>query len=161
MKVHRYNAHAHWRGSTGAGWEHYSRAHEVSAPPAEPALTVTTGEAKGDPRQLNPEQLLLIAASTCQLLWFLHLASKARIDVVEYRDEAEAEMHQDDKPVRITHITLRPTVVVRVPEGGEPPSEERIRHLCDLAHRECYIANSLTSAVKVEPRLQLAHAEAV
>ena len=48
---------------------------------------LTTGEAKGDPRQLNPEQLLVMAASSCQMLWFLHLAAKARIDVVEYEDD--------------------------------------------------------------------------
>jgi organic hydroperoxide reductase OsmC/OhrA len=161
MAVHRYSARAYWRGSTGAGWEQYERAHEVTAPPAEQALTVTTGEAKGDPRQLNPEQLLLMAASSCQLLWFLHLASKARINVVEYRDEAEAEMPEDDKPVRITRVVLRPTIVVRVAEGGDAPSVERIRHLCELAHGECYIANSLKSDVTVEPRLVLAHAEAV
>src|SRR3954451_18967102 len=145
MTVHRYSARTHWQGSTGQGYEHYGRAHQAEAPPAEQPVTVTTGEAKGDPRHLNPEQLLVMAASSCQLLWFLHLASKARIDVVEYRDEAEAEMPDDDKPVRVTRIALPPTIVVRVPEGGEPPSEERIRSLCDLAHRECYIANSLKS----------------
>ncbi|MFL5826049.1 MAG: OsmC family protein [Thermoleophilaceae bacterium] len=161
MAAHRYSANAHWHGSTGQGWEHYGRAHEVTAPPAEQTLTVTTGESAGDPRHLNPEQLLLMAASTCQLLWFLHVAAKARIDVVEYRDEAEAEMPDDDKPVRITRIALRPTIVVHVPEGGQAPSEERIRSLSDLAHRECYIANSLRSEVTVEPRLELADAEAV
>ena len=58
------------------------------APPAEQEVRVTTGESKGDPAVLNPEQLLLMAASSCQMLWFLHLAAKARIDVVAYDDEA-------------------------------------------------------------------------
>ena len=53
-------------------------------------MRVTTGESKGDPAVLNPEQLLLMAASSCQMLWFLHLAAKARMDVVAYEDEAEA-----------------------------------------------------------------------
>jgi organic hydroperoxide reductase OsmC/OhrA len=161
MTTHRYSARTHWQGSTGKGYEHYDRAHIAEAPLAEQAITVTTGESKGDPRQLNPEQLLLMAASSCQLLWFLHLASKAQIDVVEYRDEAEAEMPEDEKPVRITRITLRPTIVVRPSPDGEAPSEERIRHLTELAHRECYIANSLTSDVTVEPRVELADAEAL
>ena len=46
---------------------------------------LTTGEGHGDPSVLNPEQLVVMAASSCQLLWFLHLASKARIDVVGVR----------------------------------------------------------------------------
>lgn len=149
MTVHRYEAHARWTGSTGLGYEHYDRAHTVSAPPAEAELTVTTGEAKGDPRQLNPEQLLVMAASSCQLLWFLHLAAKARIDVVEYEDRAEAEMPEDEEPVRITRIVLRPRIVV----ASDAP-DERVVHLSELAHERCYIANSLTSEVRVEPRVE-------
>jgi organic hydroperoxide reductase OsmC/OhrA len=149
VTVHRYEAHARWTGSTGPGYEHYDRAHRVSAPPAEAELTVTTGEAKGDPRLLNPEQLLVMAASSCQLLWFLHLAAKARIDVVEYEDRAEAEMPEDEVPVRITRIVLRPRIVV-----ASDASDERVVHLCELAHERCYIANSLTSEVSLEPRVE-------
>ena len=150
MASHLYHAHTHWRGDTGLGWEHYDRAHAASAPPAAPELTLTTGESKGDPAQLNPEQLLLMAASSCQLLWFLHLASKARVEVIEYEDEAEAEMPEDEPPVRITRIVLRPRIVVR-----PGPTEERVKHLVELAHNECYIANSLNSDVVIEPRVEL------
>ena len=83
--AHRYEVELRWSGSTGLGWEGYERAHAATAPPAEQEVVLTTGEAKGDPRQLNPEQLLVMAASSCQMLWFLHLAAKARIDVVELR----------------------------------------------------------------------------
>jgi len=149
VTTHRYyEAHARWTGSTGLGYERYDRAHTVVAPPAEAELTVTTGEAMGDPRQLNPEQLVVMAASSCQLLWFLHLAAKARIDVVEYEDNAEAEMPEDEHPVRITWIALKPRIVV----ASDVP-EERVTHLCELAHERCYIANSLNSEVTVEPRV--------
>jgi organic hydroperoxide reductase OsmC/OhrA len=107
---------------------------------------VTTGESKGDPAILNPEQLLLMAASSCQMLWFLHLAAKARIDVVAYEDEATAVMPEDEEPVRITEIALRPRITI---EGD--PSEERVRKLVDTAHEYCFIANSLNSSMTVEP----------
>jgi organic hydroperoxide reductase OsmC/OhrA len=149
MASHRYQARTHWTGDTGLGWEDYDRAHTASAPPAAPELTLTTGESKGDPAQLNPEQLVLMAASSCQLLWFLHLASKARVEVIEYEDEAEAEMPEDDPPVRITRIVLRPRIIVR-----PGPTEERVKHLVELAHNECYIANSLNSDVLLEPRVE-------
>jgi organic hydroperoxide reductase OsmC/OhrA len=147
--LHRYNTRTHWTGDTGAGWEHYDRAHTAQAPPATQNLTLTTGESQGDPRDLNPEQLVLMAASSCQLLWFLHLAAKARISVIEYEDEAEAEMPEDDPPVRLAKITLRPRIVVK-----PGPSEERVKHLAELAHKECYIANSLNSEVALEPRVE-------
>ena len=145
--MHRYEARTRWTGSTGAGWEVYDRAHTASAPPAGQELTVTTGEAKGDPRLLNPEQLVVVAASSCQLLWFLHLAAKARIAVVEYGDDAEGEMPED----RLTCIVLRPRIVVT----GHVPVE-RIERLCQLAHERCNIANSLTAEVLVEPAVTAA-----
>jgi organic hydroperoxide reductase OsmC/OhrA len=145
--VQHYKARLLWRGSTGLGWEAYDREHEVTAPPAEAPLRLTTGEEKGDPRVLNPEQLVVAAASSCQLLWFLHLAAKARIDVVEYRDDAEAEMPLGDEPVWLARIVLRPRITVR---GAV--SEERVARLCEIAHEHCYIANSLRSDVVVEPQ---------
>jgi len=119
------------------------------APPAEQEVRVTTGESKGDPAILNPEQLLLMAASSCQMLWFLHLAAKARIDVVAYDDEAVALMPEDAEPVRITEITLRPRISVT----GDP-SEERINKLVHSAHEYCFIANSLNSAMSIEATVE-------
>jgi organic hydroperoxide reductase OsmC/OhrA len=112
-------------------------------------VRVTTGESKGDPRVLNPEQLLLMAASSCQLLWFLHLAAKARIDVVAYDDDALALMPEDEQPVRITEITLRPRIAV----AGDA-SEERVRKLVETAHEHCFVANSLTSSMSIEPTVE-------
>ena len=140
----RYTARTHWTGSTGAGWEHYDRTHVASAPPGEAEIRMTTGESKGDPRLNNPEQLVVMAASSCQMLWFLHLAAKARIDVVEYTDEAEAEMPED----RLTRIVLRPRIVL-----ASEASEHQVRRLVELAHRECNIANSLRTEVAVEPTI--------
>ena len=110
---------------------------------------MTTGESKGDPAVLNPEQLVLMAASSCQMLWFLHLAAKARIDVVGYDDEAVALMPEGVEPVRITEITLRPRISVT---GGA--SEERIHKLVHSAHDYCYVANSLNSAMSIEPTVE-------
>jgi organic hydroperoxide reductase OsmC/OhrA len=110
---------------------------------------LTTGESKGDPSVLNPEQLLLMAASSCQMLWFLHVAAKARIDVVAYEDEAEALMPEDEEPVRITEITLRPRITIT----GDA-AVERVRKLVETAHGYCFIANSLTSQLKIEPTVE-------
>jgi len=121
----------------------------VTAPPAEQEVRVTTGESKGDPAVLNPEQLLLMAASSCQKLWFLHVAAKARIDVVAYEDEASAVMPEDEEPVRITEITLRPRITV----DGQA-SEERVRKLVETAHGYCFIANSLNSTMRIEPTVE-------
>lgn len=99
---------------------------------------------------MNPEQLLVLSASSCQLLSFLAVAARARIDVVDYRDSAEAVMPEDDRPMRITRIVLRPEITVSASDSAGP-TDEKLRHLCEAAHRECFIANSLRTEVVVEP----------
>jgi organic hydroperoxide reductase OsmC/OhrA len=145
--VHQYRALCSWSGSTAAGYEAYDRKHRASAPPAEPDLTLSADPAfRGDPGQLNPEQLVVLAAASCQLLSFLAVAARARIDVRDYRDEATAAMPEGERPVRLAEIVLRPRITL-----ATGPSEERVRHLVEVAHRECYIANSLATPVRVEP----------
>jgi organic hydroperoxide reductase OsmC/OhrA len=149
MSSHRYETRLHWSGSTGLGWERYDRLHSATATPAEQEVRITTGESHGDPSILNPEQLLVMSASSCQMLSFLHLAAKARIDVVAYEDEATGVMPLDDEPLRITEITLRPRITV----AGDA-SEERVRKLVHTAHEHCFIANSLNSAMSIEPSVE-------
>lgn len=147
--VHRYAATCTWTGSTGEGYDAYSRAHEVAAPPAEAPLALTADPAfGGDPRRLNPEQLLVAAASSCQLLAFLAVAARARIDVVDYHDDASGEMPESagSTPMWVERIVLRPAITVR----GDT-SEDRLGRLVDLAHRKCFIAGSLRSEIVVEP----------
>jgi organic hydroperoxide reductase OsmC/OhrA len=145
--IHRYNVSCAWHGSTGAGYAGYDRSHEAHAPPAEATLLLSGDPAfRGTPGLLNPEQLLVMAAASCQLLSFLAVAARARVDVVDYQDDAEGDMPEDEQPMRITRVKLRPRITVR----GDV-SEDRIRHLVEVGHRECFIANSLNTEVVVEP----------
>jgi organic hydroperoxide reductase OsmC/OhrA len=149
--THRYNVSCAWHGSTGAGYEAYDRSHEAHAPPAEATLQMSGDPAfRGTPALLNPEQLLVMAAASCQLLSFLAVAARARVDVVDYQDDAEGEMPEDEQPMRVTRITLRPRITVRGDVG-----EERIRHLVEVGHRECFIANSLQTEVVVEAKVRI------
>jgi organic hydroperoxide reductase OsmC/OhrA len=148
--VHRYAARVAWSGSTGGGYERYDRSHEASCPPAAPALGLSSDPAfGGDPGRLNPEQLLVLAASSCQLLTFLAVAARARVDVVGYEDDAEGVMPEDERPMRIARIVLRPRIAVR---GATP--EARLRELVETAHRQCFIANSVTCELVLEPRFE-------
>jgi organic hydroperoxide reductase OsmC/OhrA len=143
-----YRARSSWSGSTGAGYDAYVRNHTTTCPPADAPLALSGDPAfRGDPSRLNPEQLLVAAASSCQLLSFLAVAARARIDVTAYEDDAEGVMPMDDEPVRVTRIVLRPRIAI----AGETPPDARLRRLVELAHEQCYIANSLRTEVVVEP----------
>ncbi|MGY1433912.1 OsmC family protein [Streptomyces reniochalinae] len=147
MTVHSYATHLVWSGSTRSGWASYPRKHEALAPPAAARVDLSADPAfRGDAERLNPEQLLVMAAASCQMLSFLALAARHRIDVVDYEEEAEGTMDDARRPARIGHIRLAP--VIRVAGGTD---HERVRELFAQAHESCFIANSLTSTVTLEP----------
>jgi len=147
--THHYVATCAWRGSTAEGYENYDRSHAVTAPPATQPLSISSDPAfYGNPEQLNPEQLLLMAAVSCQMLSFLAIAARSRLDVVEYQDQAEAFMPMDDRPVRITRIILRPRVVIK----GEV-DKEHVRQCLHKAHEHCFIANSLKTSMEILPEI--------
>ena len=147
--VHTYAATATWRGTTAAGYEAYSRDHEVVTPAGAPAIALS-GDAAfgGDGARTNPEQLIVAAASSCQLLSFLARAARARIEVVAYEDEAVGEMPEDDQPLRIVSILLRPRITV-----AAGTDLDRVRKLVMQAHEDCYVASSLRTQIVIEPEL--------
>ena len=144
--THTYRATLTWQGSTAVGYDGYDRAHQVTVPPAAEPLTLSGDPAfRGDPAKANPEQLLLAAASSCQLLSFLAYAARSRIDVLAYTDDAEAVMPEDDPPTRITQITLRPRITV-----AAGANVERVYRLVEKAHADCYVANTLNAEMRIE-----------
>jgi organic hydroperoxide reductase OsmC/OhrA len=147
--VHRYHARCRWEGSTGGGYEAYDRAHDADAPPAAEALVLSADPAfQGDPARLNPEQLVVLAASSCQLLSFLASAALSGVDVRAYEDDAEGVMPEGDAPIRITRIVLRPRIAV-----AEGASEAIVRRLVAKAHENCYVANTVRCDIDVEPTI--------
>ncbi len=151
LRGHVYSAHLEWSGSTGVGYRSYPRAHTAWTPPATEGFDLSADpHFRGDPDLPNPEQLLVLAASSCQLLSFLAVAAQGGVDVLGYADDATGEMPGDEVPLRITRIVLRP--VVTVAAGTDLPTVERMTH---EAHEQCYIANSLTSEVVVEPDIRV------
>lgn len=148
--VHTYVTELSWAGSTAVGYDDYGRGHHVTTA-AEVGLDLTSDPAfLGDPSRWNPEQLLVAAASSCQMLTFLAVAARSRLDVVAYRDEATGVMPEADRPVRVTRIDLR-TAITLADTERERPTEARLHELVELAHKQCFIANSVSSEIVVTP----------
>lgn len=143
--MHTYLTRLRWDGSTGDGIRSYSRHHTVAAPPALTALDLSADAAfRGDAGRLNPEQLVVAAASSCQMLSFLGAAARAGVDVHGYEDEATSRLELSGPAPRLGPVRI--AVTVRVADGTDP---EVVRALADQAHRECYVANSLSVPVEV------------
>ena len=101
---------------------------------------------RGDPSRLNPELLFLGALSTCQALTYLFLAARKEIVVVGYADDAEGVLELVDGRMRMSQVTLRPRITLETGAG-----EATARDLVQRAHDGCFIANSVTTQVTIEP----------
>lgn len=147
MNTHTYVSTLHWTGRT-ENYETYSRQHQLTLSGTTVAVSADSAF-RGDGTLPNPEQLVVAAASSCQLLSFLAVAALADVEVLEYQDEAEGVMAGDQRPLRLTNIVLRPRIVV---QGA---TAERVEKLLHKAHSQCYIANSLTTDVTLEPVIEV------
>jgi organic hydroperoxide reductase OsmC/OhrA len=156
---HRYSARVAWSGSTADGYAAYDRRHAAEVPAGGQVLPLSSAPAfGGDPALPDPEQLLVLAAASCQLLSFLAVAARARLVVLHYVDDALGEMPDRREPTGLTRIDLRPQITLadHLTTGAGPVSLERVLHLCEVAHRECYIANSVRTEIRVEPEVTFA-----
>ena len=141
-----------WRAEGGFRDNLYARAHvwrfdggaEVRAS-SSPAVVP---EPMSDPAGVDPEEALVASASSCHLLWFLHVAREAGFDVATYADDAEGTLSRDERGrMSITRIVLRP----RIEFAGEGPDAGTLARLHHEAHDRCFIANSLRGEIVVEP----------
>lgn len=147
MTSHEYATGLMWAGRT-ADYDSYDRQHDVTLGSTSLALSADTAF-RGDGALPNPEQLVVAAASSCQLLSFLAVASLGGVEVWEYRDDAIGVMDDTVRPMRLTSIRLRPRIVVT----GVTP--KRVDRLLRKAHEQCYIANSMTTPITLEPSIEV------
>jgi organic hydroperoxide reductase OsmC/OhrA len=109
----------------------------------------------GDPRRVNPEQLYVASLSACHALTFLFLAARNHLLVTGYSDDAVGELAMVDGQMRMAAVKLRPQITL------DPGADTAVaRALVEKAHRQCFIGNSVSARVDVEPDISFA-AEAV
>jgi organic hydroperoxide reductase OsmC/OhrA len=152
-KEHRYGATIAWeRGAQAFTDRRYSRAHEwrfdggaVVAASSSPAIVPLP---MSDAAAVDPEEALVAATSSCHMLFFLDLASRAGFTVDRYLDAACGTMAANELgKLAMTRIALRP----RVTFAGAAPDAQALADLHERAHAACFIANSLRAEVVVEP----------
>ena len=102
---------------------------------------------------VDPEEAYVAAISSCHMLTFLYVASHAGFDLRRYEDHAVGRMSTNAEGRQwVSHVELSPTVTYA--EGGAP-SAEREAQLQQLAHEDCYLANSVRTEITVRSRTPL------
>ena len=104
----------------------------------------------GDPSRVNPEQLFVASLSACQALTYLFLAVRHAVVVVGYSDEAEGTLASKEGRIQMTRVVLRPRITV-----ADEQSAAKARELVAKAHQACFIANSITATVDIEPAIEV------
>jgi len=152
--VHTYVAKVAWKREAAAKFtdNRYSRRHEwafdggVTVPASSSPLVVPVPLSSKE--AVDPEEALVASASSCHMLWFLFAAAKRGFVVDEYVDDASGTMGKNNEgQTAMTRIALRPRVTF---SGEKRPSDDDLRQLHEIAHHECFIANSLKTEIVVE-----------
>lgn len=140
--TNEYTSTIRWTGNTGQGtatYKGYERTWDIAVPGKDVVHCSNDPLLGGDPSKLNPEDLLLSALSACHMLWFLHLASTAKIKVLSYEDTPTAEGESlTDGSGRFISATLKPRIEIEV---GDDVVRAKAIH--QEIHRYCFIARSI------------------
>ncbi len=149
-----YTATICWsrKGAEGFAKGQYSRAHEwvfdggaVVPASASPHIVPKPWS---DEAGVDPEEAYIASLSSCHMLFFLDFTRRAGFVLDSYVDEAEGVMaKRDDGKMWMSRVTLRP----RVSWAGDAPDEAALAELHHKAHEACFIANSVTTEVVVQP----------
>ncbi|GIU26107.1 peroxiredoxin [Shewanella colwelliana] len=102
---------------------------------------------QGCATKVNPEESLLAAISACHMMSVLTIADKKRLTITGYTDQATATLGKNSgNRLAINHIILRPKIEFSDESELDLLGLQKLHH---LAHSNCFIANSLSSEVKV------------
>jgi organic hydroperoxide reductase OsmC/OhrA len=151
--THIFVSHLDWAGAANGATRDvatFSRDLNVTIGPF--TLPMSSAPAfKGDPLRGNPEQLFVASLSACQALTYLHLAATNHVAVVGYSDDAVGRLEMVERRLRMSQVVLRPEIVL---ERGADVAVARA--LVEKAHASCFIANSVTAVVTIEPTVRVA-----
>lgn len=149
MLSHEYVAEIMWTGNRGQGtktYKGYDRTWTV-ATPGKPLIACSNDPLLGgDPALHNPEDLLLASLAACHMLWYLHLAGAAGVQVTAYSDRPVGfGQSAPDGSGEFVRAVLHPSI--RIAGGASIETADAIH---GKIHQVCFIARSVRFPVVVE-----------
>lgn len=134
------------RDTKDFAYETYSRDHTWSFDGGVQVSATAAPAYLGNRAFVDPEEAFVASIASCHMLTFLALAARKRLVVDSYCDDAVGHLEKNaDGKLAVTRVELRP----RVRFGASPPSAEELARLHELAHANCFIANSVRTEIAV------------
>ncbi len=143
-----HSAGLRWtRGDSAFTYDTYSRDHDWLFDGGVQIRASAAPTYLGNPEGVDPEEAFVASLASCHMLTFLAIAARRRLVVDRYEDDAVGFMEKNEEGrLAITRVELRP----RIEWDGEPPDAAAIARLHEMAHRECFIANSVRCTISVK-----------
>ncbi len=144
-----HHAKIAWKLDTDSfDYKTYNREHRWEFQGGETVRASAAPAFLGKPEFVDPEEALVAALSACHMLTFLAIASMKKFVIESYDDDAVGYMEKNEAgKSAITRVVLRPDIVF---SGDNLPSQADLGWMHEKAHKECFIANSVTTAITVE-----------
>ena len=135
------------RAGKDFGYKSYSRDHLWRFDNGVEVAASATPSYLGNPQRVDPEAAFVAALSSCHMLTFLALASNKGFVVDSYEDHAVGHLDKNaEGKLAVTRVELHPRIVF---SGAKTPADADLDWLHDKSHKECFIANSVTTDVRV------------
>jgi organic hydroperoxide reductase OsmC/OhrA len=144
-----HNATISWsRGDREFTYQTYTRDHTWRFDGGVEVPASAAPDYLGDPARVDPEAAFVASVASCHMLTFLAIAARRKLVVESYQDTATGVLEKNaDGKLAVTRVTLRPRI--RFGGAGAPPDEE-LAILHELAHENCFIANSVRTEITVD-----------
>ena len=132
----------------------YSREHtwtfdggvSVPASPSPAVLPLPHSNPASD----DPEEAFVASISSCHMLTYLFVTQRAGFQVDSYEDDAVGVVTKNERGAPwVSAVILSPKIAYSGEKLPSSADEERLHH---AAHEQCFIANSIKTAVTVRSR---------
>ena len=149
LSMSAHHAYIEWRNSSDRlDYQAYDRSHLWKFRGGTLLKASAAVEFLGKQEFVNPEEAFVASLSSCHLLTFLAIASRKGYVVSSYTDHAVGYLEKNSNGrMAVTRVVLDPEITFT---GQSVPAPEIVQKMHEQSHKECFIANSVTTEVSVK-----------
>lgn len=139
-QVHQYETAVSWtEGRQG-----------TLSTPGRPQISIGAPPEFGGPENVwSPEQLCVGAVNACVMATFIAIAANSKVPFRQYSATARGTLEKvEGRGPVLTRIVVKPRIVV-----GPEIDHGRVERIIKMAEKNCYISNSLQTAVSLEAEI--------
>jgi organic hydroperoxide reductase OsmC/OhrA len=145
-----HNVYLSWKNEgEDFSYKTYDRSHLWKFEGGTVIIASAAPDYLGKAELVNPEEAFAASLSSCHMLTFLAIASMKKYRVATYEDNAVAILGKNIKgKMAVKTLYLRPNINF---EGDNIPDNAAIDEMHHRAHQGCFIANSVSTDIIIEP----------